>query len=142
MAQEKAKKEKKNSEQHHEDPPIGEWIVATVGLILVAGAICFMLYQAITQDSSPPGFSVRVDSITTNDGGGHLVKFRIKNSGETAAAAVNVKGELKRGDENVEDSSVTLTYVPSNSEREGGILFSENPNEYQLKLRVEGYEKP
>ena len=136
-----AKQQTKTTRQLHENPPVWEWIVAAIGFVLVAGTIGFMLYQTVTEKDTPPNFSVKVDSIVQTEGG-YLVKFRVKNSGETSAGEVTIKGELKRDAEIVEGRTVKLTYVPSNSERDGGLLFSENPNELQLKLRVEGYEKP
>jgi uncharacterized protein (TIGR02588 family) len=144
MAEEKSKKQaskKSENENRHEKPPVWEWIIAGLGLILVAGAIGFMLYEAITHESSPPNFSISVDSINPNNDG-YLVRFRVKNTGDQTAADVTIEGELKQGAEIVETSAVKLTYVPSASEREGGFVFSKNPNEYELKLRAKSYEKP
>ena len=75
-------------------------------------------------------------------GEGYLVKFRVKNTGDQTAASLTVEGELKNGAEIVETSAATLTYAPSHSEREGGLFFSKNPNQYQLEIRSKGYEKP
>ena len=144
MAEEKSKKQTgKTSENknRHEQPPVWEWIVAGIGLILVVGAIGFMLYEAITQKSAPPNFSISVDSINPNNNG-YLVRFRVKNTGTQTAADVTIEGELTQGAEVIETNTVTLTYVPSDSEREGGLVFSKNPNEYELKLRAKSYEKP
>jgi uncharacterized protein (TIGR02588 family) len=144
MSEKKADKDEKGNAggERHENPPVSEWIVAAFGLILVAGAVGFMLYQAITQESTPPNFSISVDSIDQVNDGGYLVRFRIKNTGRQTAAAVAVEGELKRGAEVAETSAVTLNYVPSDSEREGGFVFSKNPQEYELKIRAKSYEKP
>ena len=139
MAEKKQKAEE--VEKRHDAPPVSEWIVAAIGLLLVAGAIGFMIYEAVTGDKTPPTLSVSVDSVTQS-GKGYLVKFRVKNTGDETAASLTVEGELKNGAESVETSTATLTYAPSHSEREGGLYFSKNPNEYQLEIYPKGYEKP
>lgn len=135
------KKQQSEANKKHADPPVWEWIIAGIGLILVAGAIGFMIYQAVAEDATPPNLSVSVESVAPKDKG-YLVKFRVKNTGDLTAASLTIEGELKDGAEIVETSTATLTYAPSHSEREGGLFFSKNPNEYQLEIRPKGYEKP
>ncbi len=143
MAEEKSKKETEKTEKdkRHGKPPISEWIVAAVGCVLVAGAIGFMVYEAATQENLPPNFIFKINS-TTQSANGYLVKFELENTGDETAGDVAVEGTLSRGEENIEQSSVTLDYAPSHSKREGGLFFTKNPNEFELKIRVTGYEKP
>ena len=42
----------------------------------------------------------------------------------------------------VEKSSTTIQWVPAHAERQGGLFFSRNPLDYELKLRPQGYERP
>lgn len=141
MAESKSNKKKSENEQRHAEPPVWEWIIAGAGLILVIGAIGFMLYEAMTEKSAPPNFTVSVDSINPASDGYH-VKFRVKNTGDQTAADVAIEGQLRQGAEIIETNTVTLNYLPSDSEREGGFVFSKNPHEYELKLRAKSYEKP
>ncbi|MCP9496061.1 MAG: hypothetical protein MSG64_16560 [Pyrinomonadaceae bacterium MAG19_C2-C3] len=129
----KPRKEKK--------PLIWEWIVATVGLVLVVSAIGFMLYRAIKGNASPPVISISVDSIMPT-GDKFLVTFRAVNHGELTAAGLTVEGELRSGTQSVETSSATLNYVPSRSKRRGGLFFINDPRKFELKLRPKGYEQP
>ena len=117
------------------------WGIALIGLTMVAGCIGFLLYEAVAGDSSPPDVIVHVDSILPTRNG-HLVKFRLVNQGGSTAEGVNVEGELRNGTESVEISDTTIQYVPSHSEREGGLYFTLDPNQYELRLRAKGYEKP
>ena len=59
-----------------------------------------------------------------------------------AAAGLTIEGELKNGEKSEETSDVTMTYIPSQSTRRGGLIFTKNPNEYQLQIRAKGYEQP
>lgn len=122
-------------------PLLLEWIVGLIGLVLVAGAIGYMLYQAVTAEDSPPNITVVVDSIVpTSDG--YLVTFHVFNSGEATAAELIVEGELQLNGERVESSTATIDYVPSLSERRGGLYFTRDPQQLELHLRAKGYEQP
>lgn len=133
---------KDNSKNNSDEKaPFFEWIAAGIGLILVCGSIGFILYRAVTVENTPPQLVVSVNSVT-QVGTDYLVKFRLKNKGETTAAGVTVIGELNNAGENLETSSVTIDYAPPNSEREGGLFFTTNPQQHELKMRAEGYANP
>jgi uncharacterized protein (TIGR02588 family) len=121
--------------------PVWEWIAGVVGLVLVVGTIGFLLYRAVTGGSSPPEVEISVEAITPIRSG-YLVEVSVSNTGEGTAAELTLTGELRDGTEVVETSTVTLDYVPSQSSREAGLYFSEDPREFELSLRAEGYRAP
>jgi uncharacterized protein (TIGR02588 family) len=123
------------------DAPLWMWGIAFAGLAMVVGSIGFMLYEAVAGDLSPPDAMVRVELILPTRSG-HLVKFRVVNEGGSTAEGVTVEGELRNGIESVETSNTIIEYVPSHSEREGGLYFTLDPKQYELRLRAKGYEKP
>ncbi len=135
------KSENKEIRERPKQTPVWEWIIAAVGLILVVAALGTTLYRAVTEESTPPILEISVEAIQPN-ANGYLVKFRVKNTGNQTASGLTIEGELKRGEESAETSSATLAYAPANSQREGGLFFSKNPNEYKLEIRAKGYEKP
>ncbi|MDQ3088505.1 MAG: TIGR02588 family protein [Acidobacteriota bacterium] len=138
MAEEKEKKENRGRQK---ETPVWEWIIAAVGLILVVAALGTTLYRAVTEESTPPILEISVKAIVPTSNG-YLVEFRVKNTGNQTAAALTIEGELKRGAESVETSTASLAYAPANSQREGGLFFTKNPNEFELNIRALGYEKP
>ncbi len=138
MAEEK---EKKENQERQKETPVWEWIIAAVGLILVVAALGTTLYRAVTEESTPPILEISVKAIVPTSNG-YLVEFRVKNTGNQTAAALTIEGELKRGAESVETSTASLAYAPANSQREGGLFFTKNPNEFELNIRALGYEKP
>ena len=123
------------------EAPLWMWAIGVLGLALVLGSIVFMLYEAVAGDSSPPDVTVRVDSILPTRNG-FLVEFRVVNEGGSTAEGLTVEGELRNGTERLETSNTTIEYVPSHSEREGGLFFTSDPRQYELQLRAKGYEKP
>ena len=125
----------------HEKSSLLEWIVAAVGILLVSGVIVFLIYRGATKGDMPPKIKIEIESVVKADEN-YLVNFRVINAGEITAAGLTIEGELKNGEKSEETSDVTLTYVPSDSERHGGLIFTKNPNEYKLQIRAKGYEQP
>ena len=123
------------------EAPLWMWGIAVLGLVLVLGSIVFMLYEAVAGDTSPPDVTVHVDSIVPTRNG-FLVKFRVVNDGGSTAEGLTVEGELRKGAEPLETSDTTIEYVPSHSEREGGLFFTFDPRQHEVRLRAKGYEKP
>lgn len=118
-----------------------EWIVAGIGLILVVGTVGFMLYQSFTAKDTPPSFKTEVERIDKVNSG-YVVIFKTVNEGEQTASGVEIEGELKRGEESVETSSVTIDYAPSKSEIKGGLFFKKDPREFQIEINAKGYTEP
>ena len=123
------------------DTPWWLWIIASLGLVLVAGSIVFMLHEAVAGDASPPDIKVHVEA-TEQTRNGYLVKFRAVNEGGSTAEGLTVEGVLRNGTEVLEVSDTILEWVPAHSEREGGLFFTSDPRQYQFQLRAKGYENP
>ncbi|MEJ7848001.1 MAG: hypothetical protein WKF92_07945 [Pyrinomonadaceae bacterium] len=121
--------------------PFWEWLIAIAGLILIIGSVGTVLYRAVTGDSTPPDLTFHVNSIEQTSGG-YVVKFSVTNSGNETAAGLMIEGTLKNGEETAETSTAALTYAPANSVRQGGLLFTKNPNNFKLQIRALGYEQP
>ena len=134
MAEEKSKSKEKKI-------PFWEWIIAGAGLILVIGSVGTAFYRAVNEDSTPPNLAFSVISVE-QIGGGYVVKFSVTNSGSQTAAGVMVEGTLENGAENAETSTATFAYAPANSVRQGGFLFTKNPDDFKLQIRALGYEQP
>jgi uncharacterized protein (TIGR02588 family) len=120
-----------------------EWIVGSIGFVLVVGVVTFLLLQwhRATVSPVPLSFSFRVLSID-RAGDKHLVKFKVLNQGSTTVAALLVEGSLLRDGKAIESSEANFDYVPSRSEREGGLFFVNDPRAFQLALRAKGYSLP
>lgn len=129
-----------NNEQNKKTPAL-EWMIAAFGLVLVVGTIGFLVYQAFKDKNSPPDLLVQTDAVVKIENG-YLVKFSVHNKGDDNAADVVVEGKITRNGGDSETSSVTIDYAPSDSKREGGLFFKENPGEFEFEIRALGYTKP
>lgn len=137
MAEEKTKQE--NDENRR--TPFLEWVFAVIGLVLVVGVVGFLIYEISTDEGKPANLSVKIEQIIPNDKG-FQVKFTLENTGDETAADVTVEGEIKKDAESLEKSDVTVDYVPSHSEKKGGMFFTEDPRSNEFVIRAKGYNEP
>ena len=129
------------NENHKSQTPFLEWMIAAVGVILVAGTVGFMIYEALTSSNTPPDFVTKIERIDAVNSG-YLVLINVINTGDQTASGLNVEGELKDGGESVETSDITFDYAPSKSEIKGGLFFKNNPEQFQIEIRAKGYVEP
>ena len=121
--------------------PALEWVCAGVGLLLVAGTIGFMGYQAVAGDDGPANPVAWAEEVRPLRGG-FRVGVRARNEGGSAAADVEIEGELRRGSEVVERSGTRLDYLAAGSEREAGLVFERDPRGLELRVRAKGFREP
>ena len=121
--------------------PLLEWLFALVGLALVAGVAVFIAWYGFTRGSSPPDIRLRAEGVTAVSNG-YVVAIRALNVGATTAKGMKVQGDLKHGAQIAESSEMTFDYLPPDSERKGGLMFSRDPRKYELTLTAKGYEVP
>lgn len=128
-------------QQEKDAIPIWEWIVAGVGLVLVAGVIGFLIYEAFTGKRLPPDVKLSVDSVVEIRNG-FLVRITAVNEGGMTAEGVIVEAELRSGTEPLERSRTTIDYLPPRSEKRAGLFFTRDPRQLDLQVRSLGYEEP
>jgi uncharacterized protein (TIGR02588 family) len=121
--------------------PATEWVVAAIGAALVAGTIGYLVFLALSRDEAPPDVQVVAGSVHAVQDG-YVVEFRAINAGAKAAAELLIEGELEGPDGVVETSEATIDYLPPRSEREGGLIFKEDPRRLELRLSAKGYVDP
>lgn len=139
--QNKTEKSDTNNKSLAQRTSLIEWIVAAIGLILVLFSIGFLAYKGVTSKDSPPNLTVKVTSIE-HLSNGYLVEFKVRNEGERPAASVVIEGKLSSGEKEIETKTTTINYIASESERNGGLFYTENPEQNNLEIKAIGYENP
>ena len=128
-------------QQEKDAIPIWEWIVAGIGLVLVAGVIGLLIYESFTGSRLPPDVKLSVDSVVQT-GNGFLVRVTAVNQGGITAEGVIIEGELRGGAQQAEQSRTTIDYLPPRSEKKAGLFFTRDPRQLELHVRPLGYEEP
>jgi uncharacterized protein (TIGR02588 family) len=122
--------------------PLVEWVSAGVGLAIVLGMFGFLVLDAIRADSGVPPV-MRVEPVRiTGANGQYVMQVVVTNESRKTGASVQISGELRQAGAVVENSSATLSYVPGESHRRAGLVFTRDPRNYSVRLRVTGYERP
>jgi uncharacterized protein (TIGR02588 family) len=132
---------KTKDRQPRQAVPLLEWLVAALGALLVGGAIAFLVYHSTTRDQIPPDIRVEAEQVLEL-AHGYVVQFRALNEGGSAAAQVTIEGELVGPDGATERGETVLDYLPPRSDRAGGLLFTSDPRQGELRLRATGYANP
>ena len=135
----------RDSRQGHRQPadsiPVAEWIAASIGLVLMLGALWVLLSHGLSGNDGPPDVTLRVVAVQRTTGG-WLVRFEARNGGDETASELGVRGELVAGDSAVETAETTLDYLPGGSTRTGGLFFARDPASARLRLTATGYRDP
>ncbi|HEV7415324.1 MAG TPA: hypothetical protein VGN98_04160 [Tianweitania sediminis] len=121
--------------------PAAEWICAAIGLVVTGTTFVVVAHDLGGAPEQAPMIELAVDGII-DQGEGYVVTFSARNVSEATAAAYRVEGVLTRNGAVVERSDVTFDYVPRGSTETGGVWFTHNPAEFDLKLRSLGYQQP
>ena len=70
--------------------PLLEWVVAGLGVLLVGGAIVFLVYHSMTRGRTPPDLRAVAERVLELDHG-YVVQFRALNEGGSTAAEVTIE---------------------------------------------------
>lgn len=117
-----------------------EYVVGALGALLVTATIFYLALDARSAES-PPDLVVVAERISRGESG-YIVEIEVENRGTETAATVLVLGELRQGDAVVEGAEASLDYVPGNSNRPAGLVFTLDPTAYRLVLRAVGFDLP
>ena len=127
--------------KHHDPIPPLEWAAAAVGLLVALALLAIVVREALVAREDPvPVLTAEVERVVATPAG-YVVAVRVRNASSQAVAAVQVDGEIG-ADGSEEMSSATIDYVPGWSQAEGGLIFSRDPGQDGLELRITGYEIP
>ena len=132
---------KRSSNKAEADTARQTRVLAALGLIFVIASFGLMLREALTAGKRVAQLSIAVDEILPS-AHGYLVSLVIENRGNATAAAVVVRGTLRRDGKDVETSELTVDYVPAGSRRDIALFFTNNPRQGNLGVRPLGYVEP
>ena len=118
-----------------------EWIVFAVSLVLVAGTVGFLAWDAVGGEDSPAAISVELGRPEPRDGA-WAVPVTIRNPGDATAEGVEVEVMLEVPGAEPETAGFEAAFVPRRSQREGWVTFRSDPSRGRLSGRAVGYETP
>ena len=119
-----------------------EWAVFCVSLVVVAGTVGFLAWDAVRGEGSPPALSVELGRPEPNGGGVWAVPVTVRNRGGETAEDVNVEVTLETPGAEPETAGFQAAFVPRQSKSDGWVTFRTDPSRGRLSGRAVGYEEP
>ncbi|MBD2077401.1 TIGR02588 family protein [Phormidium sp. FACHB-592] len=114
--------------------------IASLLLATVVGLVGYTWLDE--QQQQPPLLSVLNTEPIRAAKGQFYVPITVTNSGGDTAESVHVLAELRIGGTIVETGTLEIDFLSSKEEAEGAFIFSRDPRQGQLSLRVASYKLP
>ncbi len=119
-----------------------EWITFMIALFILAGVVGLVLHEWRTTDDKPPVLSVTRPSEIRQAPGQFYVPFEVSNSGGETVESVQVIAELRVNGEVEESGEQQIDFLSSGEKQEGAFVFSRDPKQGELVVRVGSYKLP
>lgn len=120
-----------------------EWITFAIALVIVLCVVGLVLFTWFTEDRQPPIISiVRSDESIREAQGQFYVPFEVKNDGGGTAESVQVIGELLINGQVEEEGEQQIDFLSGGETEEGEFIFTRNPQDGEIALRVASYKLP
>ena len=120
---------------------LAEKVSFSVSLLIVSIIVTLVCYTWITGDTNPPILSITTaEARQVNQQ--YYVPFTVSNFGGDTANSVEVTAELSIDPETVESGTQEIDFLSRQEKRSGEFIFSRNPLEGKLTVRVASYKQP
>ena len=134
-----------NSSEKEEKQPQrspAEWTTFGIAISILAAIVGLVLYNWVNDKDRPPILSVTPNTEIRQAQGQFYVPFEITNSGGETAESVQIIAELRVNGEVEETGEQNIDFLSGGEKQEGAFIFSHNPQEGELILRVASYKLP
>lgn len=123
---------------------LAEWItftLASVILLGVVGAVVWDWLRGGNQESVPPVLTVQVSGKVRSAQGSYYVPVTVANLGGTTVESVQVSAVLENGPE-AETGEQEIDFLSAGETEEGAFVFTQDPRQGKLSLRITSYKLP
>jgi uncharacterized protein (TIGR02588 family) len=120
---------------------LAEKVSFGISLSIVGIIIALILYTWITGDTNPPVLAVTTTQ-TRQVAQQYYVPFTVTNWGGETAEAVEIVGELSLPGGKTETGMQEIDFLSRQEKRSGEFIFSQNPQQGELTVRVASYRLP
>lgn len=119
---------------------LAEWITFGVSCLILAMLIGSILLSWASNRNNPPALSVEAGPVRVA-AEQYYVPFVVANSGGEGVEAIQVVAKLQNGEETdrAETGEQTIDSLSGGDAEQGSFVFSQDPREGELTLRVASY---
>lgn len=133
-----------SSPQTEQKPPrsAAEWTTFSIALFILAMIVGLVIYKWFTQKDQPPILSIARQNEIREAPGQFYVPFAVTNTGGETAESVQVIAELRINGEVEESGEQQIDFLASGEQEKGAFVFSRDPRQGELVVRVASYKLP
>jgi uncharacterized protein (TIGR02588 family) len=128
--------------EHKSPRSSAEWTTFSIAVLILSAIIGLVLFQWLTQKNQPPMLSVTRQSEIRQAPGQFYVPFSVTNTGGETAESVQVIAELRINGKIEEVGEQQIDFLSSGETEEGAFVFSRDPRNVELVVRVASYKLP
>ncbi|OUL26968.1 TIGR02588 family protein [Nostoc sp. 106C] len=130
-----------NTENQHQERSLAEWVTFTAASFILVVIVGLVGYTWLNDKNQPPIVSVTKKQTIREIDGQFYVPFEVVNTGGDTAESVQIMAELQI-DDMTETGEQQIDFLSGGEKEEGAFVFSHNPNQGQLTIRVASYKLP
>jgi uncharacterized protein (TIGR02588 family) len=128
--------------EHKPKRSIAEWVTFSISSLILAIIVGLVGYTWLNEKDQPPILSITKKQTIREIDGQFYVQFEVVNSGGDTAESVQIMAELLINGKVTETGEQQIDFLSSGETEEGAFIFSQNPRQGQLNLRVGSYKLP
>lgn len=120
-----------------------EWIsfgIASFVLAVIVGLVSYLWLGQ--QNQQPPDLKLSTGQDFRQASGQYYVPFQVTNIGGETAESVQVLAELRINGEVAESGEQQIDFLSSQEVEEGAFVFTRDPRQGELVVRVGSYKRP
>ena len=129
------------TEQHKPQRSPAEWVTFSTASFILAVIVGLVVYTWIEDRHEPPILSVTNKAVREIEGK-FYVPFEVVNTGGETAESVQIMAELEIDGKVAETGEQQIDFLSRDEKEEGAFVFSKNPRQGKLTLRVSSYKSP
>ncbi|MBD2462777.1 TIGR02588 family protein [Oscillatoria sp. FACHB-1407] len=131
------------TEQEQPSRTPAEWVTFGIASCILAGIVGLVLYVWFgTNYQDDPQISIRESGEVREAEGNYYLPFEVSNTGGSTAESVQIMAELEVNGEVTESAEQQIDFLSGGETEEGAFVFSEDPQQGELTLRVASYKLP
>lgn len=121
---------------------LAEWITFSIATCILIALIGLVLYDWLISQNRPPVLSVEPYGTIRVVQGQFYQPFLLTNTGGGIAKSVQVVAELHIPDASDETGEQQIDFLSGSEKKRGSFIFSHDPRQGELILRVASYKLP
>ncbi|GAB1543273.1 TIGR02588 family protein [Scytonema sp. NUACC21] len=141
MSQQINKLTDSETEQRPKRSP-AEWLTFGITSFILAVVVSLVGYTWLNDKQQPPMLSITRKQAVRQADGQFYVPFEVINTGGETAESIQIVAELRVNDEVEETGDIQIDFLSTNEKEKGAFVFSRDPQQGRLIIRIASYKLP